>query len=208
VPQSKSCARYKQQQVPIASLPRLCLLLLPLLWLAAVSYCTIMGSVMSQPQSLLHPMWLCLLLLLLTWHQSHTLATAAGICDLPAPGDDPVKTTACSTGCRVCYELSKTMAKKDRPCICCKAGYVLNDTEDVARCDACEIGWYAPAAGSIECSACLRGTTTTAKASNTCNGALLMRCTIEWLELKLYNTVCNTASYSGDAIALTTSYHQ
>jgi hypothetical protein len=121
----------------------------------------------------------CLLLLLSLLQQrayaapvntiSTTNPAATSACDLPSSGDG--KTTACFTGCRVCYFISADTDKQDRPCLCCKPGYALNTTDDVAQCDACSVGTYAPTAGCTECTACERGTTTTAKAARVCNGA-------------------------------------
>lgn len=119
----------------------------------------------------------CLLLLLSLLQQrayaapvntiSTTNPAATSACDLPSSGDG--KTTACFTGCRVCYFISADTDKQDRPCLCCKPGYALNTTDDVAQCDACSVGTYAPTAGCTECTACERGTTTTAKAARVCN---------------------------------------
>jgi hypothetical protein len=127
---------------------------------------------------------LCLLLLLVQQQSQAAGAAetsnpvklaAASECNLPSPGDG--KTTACFTGCRVCYQISTDTDKQDRPCLCCKQGYALNSTGDVAQCDACSGGTIAPTLGCTECTACARGTTTTAKASRVCNG------TCTWLQL-------------------------
>ncbi|KAF8058356.1 UVR8 [Scenedesmus sp. PABB004] len=77
-------------------------------------------------------------------------------------------TTRCAQRCQVCVN-DRTIATRNRTCLCCKAGFVPN-REEPGRCRPCAPSTFSPTPGRARCMLCRGAFTTLRNGATSCDG--------------------------------------
>ncbi|KAF8061169.1 hypothetical protein HT031_004631 [Scenedesmus sp. PABB004] len=96
------------------------------------------------------------------------LAAAAPAGLPPACSVGAGTTALCAANCAVCDKSAPGVLRKDRPCLCCKAGYVPHPTRG-GKCVPCALKRFSPTPGATKCLACRDGLTTLKRGSTSCD---------------------------------------